>query len=125
MRKWECGMRKYKAKGRRLCAILFLRRGAVEAFLKKYTSNIERPTSNVEWEERKKKTYDLEQRLLEYPVRIKKNDILEETRELIKIIVTSIKKELKLRSGATSLFDVQRWTFDVRCLRLFEVHLYK
>jgi hypothetical protein len=23
--------------------------------------------------------------------------------------------ENKLRSGATSLFDVQRWTFDVRC----------
>jgi hypothetical protein len=22
--------------------------------------------------------------------------------------------EIKLRSGATSLFDVQRWTFDVR-----------
>jgi hypothetical protein len=23
--------------------------------------------------------------------------------------------EIKLLSGATSLFDVQRWTFDVRC----------
>jgi hypothetical protein len=23
--------------------------------------------------------------------------------------------EAKLRSGATSLFDVQRWTFNVRC----------
>jgi len=23
--------------------------------------------------------------------------------------------EIKLWSGATSLFDVQRWTFDVRC----------
>jgi hypothetical protein len=40
-------------------------------------------------------------------VRIIKNDILEETRELITIFVTSIKKELKLRSGVTSLFDVQ------------------
>ncbi len=27
--------------------------------------------------------------------------------------------EIKLRSGATSLFDVQHWTFDVRC----SVHL--
>ena len=23
--------------------------------------------------------------------------------------------EIKLRSGATSLFDVRRWAFDVRC----------
>jgi len=28
--------------------------------------NIERPTSNVEWEKMKKQTYDLEERLLEY-----------------------------------------------------------
>jgi len=27
--------------------------------------NIERPTSNVEWEEMKKQTYDLEERLIE------------------------------------------------------------
>ncbi len=33
----------------------------------------------------KKQTYDLEERLLEYSVRIIKNDILEETEELIKI----------------------------------------
>ena len=46
------------------------------------TSNIERPTSNVEWEKMKKQTYDLEERLLKY---------LEETEELIKIFVTSIK----------------------------------
>ncbi len=39
----------------------------------------------------KKQTYDLEERLLEYSVRIIKNDILEETEELIKIFVTSIK----------------------------------
>jgi hypothetical protein len=28
--------------------------------------NIERPTSNVEWEKMKKQTYDLEERLLKY-----------------------------------------------------------
>jgi len=39
----------------------------------------------------KKQTYDLEERLLEYSVRIIKNDILQETEELIKIFVTSIK----------------------------------
>jgi hypothetical protein len=54
----------------------------------------------------------------------------EETEELIKNFVTSIKTaeknrnihstfdigylKIKLRSGATSSFDVQRWTFDVR-----------
>ena len=88
--------------------------------------NIERPTSNVEWEKMKKQIYDLEERLLEYSVRIIKfvihklrislkelretkrwlkliqrvplikkpellDDILEETEELIKIFVTSIK----------------------------------
>jgi hypothetical protein len=47
-------------------------------------SNIERPTSNVEWEKMKKQTYDLQERLLEYSVRIIK------TEELIKIFVTSI-----------------------------------
>jgi purine nucleoside permease len=52
--------------------------------------NIERPTSNVEWEKMKKQIYDLEERLLEYSVRIIKNDVLEETEELIKIFVTSI-----------------------------------
>jgi hypothetical protein len=36
-------------------------------------------------------TYDLKERLLEYSVRIIKNDILVETDELIKIFVTSIK----------------------------------
>jgi hypothetical protein len=39
----------------------------------------------------KKQTYDLEERLPEYSVRIIKNDILQETDELIKIFVTSIK----------------------------------
>ncbi len=38
----------------------------------------------------KKQTYDLEERLLEFSVRII-NDILEETEELIKIFVASIK----------------------------------
>ena len=33
-------------------------------------SNIQRPTSNVEWEKMKKQIYDLEERLLEYSVRI-------------------------------------------------------
>ena len=37
---------------------------------KKWTSNIERPTSNIEREKVKKRTYDLEERLLEYSVRI-------------------------------------------------------
>jgi hypothetical protein len=32
--------------------------------------NIERPTSNVEWEKLKKRILDLEERLLEYGVRI-------------------------------------------------------
>ena len=59
-----------------------------------------------------------------------------ETEELIKIFIMSIKtaeknknshsrfdigflktNEIKLRSGATSLFDVQRWTFDVQPVR--------
>jgi hypothetical protein len=48
-------------------------------------SNIERPTSNVEWEKMKKQTYDLAESLLEYSVRIIK------TKELIKIFVASIK----------------------------------
>jgi len=39
----------------------------------------------------KKQTYDLEERLLDYSVRIIKNDILQETEELIKIFVASIK----------------------------------
>jgi hypothetical protein len=46
---------------------------------------------------------EIEERLQEYSVRIMKNDILEEKENLI-----------KLRSGATSSFDVQRWTFDVQ-----------
>ncbi len=37
---------------------------------KRWTSNIERPTSNVEWGKMEKQTYDLEERLLEYSVRI-------------------------------------------------------
>jgi len=28
--------------------------------------------------------------------------------------------KIKLQSGATSLFDVQRWTFDVRCSCLLD-----
>jgi len=48
-----------------------------------------------ELDERKEQTNDLAEKLLEQPVRIIKNDILEETEELI-----------KFRSEATSLLDV-------------------
>jgi hypothetical protein len=59
-------------------------------------------------EKMKKQTCDLEERQLEYSVRIVKKDILQETQELI-----NFNPEIKIRSEATSLFDVQRWTFDV------------
>ena len=42
-----------------------------------------------------KQTYDLEERLLEYSVRIIKSDILQETEELIKIFLTSINTAAK------------------------------
>ena len=68
-----------------------------------------------------------------------RKDILQEPEELIKIFVMSIKtavvqahgpvrsigaekkqnkqtNDIKLRSEATSLFDVRRWTFDVHLL---------
>ena len=52
----------------------------------------------------KKQIYDLEERLLEYSVRIKKNDVLQETEEL--------------NCGAErhhySMFDVGRSMLDVR-----------
>ena len=52
--------------------------------------NIEHRTSNIEWKKMKKQAYDLKERLL-----IKKpellDDILQETEELIKIFVMSIK----------------------------------
>jgi len=52
----------------------------------------------------KKQTYDLEERLLEYSVRIIKivellNDMLQETEELIKIFVTSIKTAVRQAHG--------------------------
>ena len=76
--------------------------------------NIEHSTSNVEWEKMKKQTYDLEERLLKEKMNIEHrtsniecwmrkdeetefqkpellDDILQETEELIKIFVTSIK----------------------------------
>ncbi len=54
--------------------------------------NIERPTSKVEWEKMKKQTYDLEERLLEEKDEHRiLNGKDEETEELIKIFVTSIK----------------------------------
>jgi hypothetical protein len=43
----------------------------------------------------KELTYDLKERLLEYSVKIIKNDILEETEGLNKIFVTSIQKNEK------------------------------
>jgi hypothetical protein len=46
-------------------------------------------------EKMKEQTYDLEERLLEYSVRIIKNDILEKTEKLIKIFVTSIKTAVR------------------------------
>ena len=60
---------------------------------------VERPTSNIEWKKMKKHTYDLEERLLKEKMNIEhrtsniehrmgKN---EETEELIKIFVASIK----------------------------------
>ena len=58
--------------------------------MQKRTSNIERPTSNVEWEKMKKQTKDIEERLFEYSGRFIKNDILEETEEVIKIFGTNI-----------------------------------
>jgi hypothetical protein len=61
------------------------------------TSNIERPTSNVEWEKMKKQNYDIEEMLLKYSVRIIKNDILQETEKLTKIFVTIIKTAEKKR----------------------------
>ncbi len=45
-------------------------RGFGQGGTKKRTSNIERPTSNVEWKKMKKQIYDLEERLLEYSVRV-------------------------------------------------------
>ena len=57
--------------------------------------NIERPTSNIGLDEMNKQLYDMEERPLEYSVRITKN-------------------EIKLLSEATSLLEVQRWTLDVR-----------
>jgi hypothetical protein len=43
----------------------------------------------------KKQTYDLEGKLVEYSVKIIKNDILEETEELIKILITRTKSAEK------------------------------
>jgi hypothetical protein len=43
-----------------ISANLFLRWETVEGSLKKRTSNIERPTSNAEWEKIKQQTNDLE-----------------------------------------------------------------
>jgi hypothetical protein len=93
--------------------------------------NIERPTSNVEWKKMKKQIYDLEERLLEYSVRIIKIvEQLPNTRTVIECadfaivaLATTAESVLdvcffircwnNLRSGATSLFDVQRSMFDV------------
>jgi len=110
----------------------------VKGLLKKRTSNIERPTSNAEWEKMKKQTYDIEERMLEHSVSVIKNDILEETEELTKIFVTSSKrlkrnrnshskfdigflKQMKFNCGAKrhhySMFNVGRSMFDVHLLK--------
>ena len=83
-----------------------------EGLLKKETSNIERPTSNVECESMTKQS--LKPELL--------NDILDETEKLIKISVTSIKngwKETQTGVKCSVLdvcfsFNVGRSMFDVR-----------
>jgi hypothetical protein len=43
---------------------------------RKRTSNIERPTSNLEWEKVKKQTYVQGEKLFVYLMRIIKNDIM-------------------------------------------------
>ena len=63
----------------------------------------------------KKLTYEFEERLPEYSVRIIKNDILQETEELIKIFVASIKtSERKPRQAVVecSVLDFC-FSFDV------------
>ena len=102
--------------------------------------NIERPTSNVEWEKMNKQTYDLEERLIEYSVRIIK--IVE---QLPNTKAGNHVAGQLLRSGTSpypnhgeaqaaespkdfihklriSLLDVcffiRCWTFDVRCSSL-------
>ena len=80
--------------------------------------NIERPTSNIEWKNMKKQSLKPEQL----------NDILEETEELIKIFVTSIRTAEK--NHALAWLDVRYWMFvfnsmlDVRC-SMFDVYLSK
>jgi four helix bundle protein len=61
LRKASPARRKEASKGRRVAC--FCPGGTKK-------KNIERPTLNFEWEKMKKQTYDLEERLLEYSVRI-------------------------------------------------------
>jgi hypothetical protein len=62
-----------------------------------------------------RKTY-LEQRM-----------VFERKEIVIQCLMSDFSKtnKVKLRSEATSLFDVQRWTFDVRCsvCSMLDVHL--
>jgi hypothetical protein len=46
---------------------------------------------------------------------------------VIRGLISDFKKQMKLRSEAISLFDVQRWTFDVRCsvCSMLDIHLFK
>jgi hypothetical protein len=72
--------------------------------------NIERPTSNGEWEKMKKQTYDLEDRLLEYSVIIIK--IVE---HLPNTKAGNHVAGQLLRSGTLPFsFEVGRSMFDVR-----------
>jgi len=78
----------------------------------------------------KKQTYDLEERLLEERMNIEhrtsnieysmgKN---EETEELISSHPKTPLLSGILRNGATSLFDVQGWMFDVLSVRCLSFH---
>jgi hypothetical protein len=77
----------------------------------KRTSNIERPTSNVEWEKMKKQIYDLEEELHEHSVRIIKF--------LGQAPNTRAGNHVAEQLNGQYLL-IQRWRFDVPML---EVHL--
>ncbi len=63
-----------------------------------------------------KQAYHLEERLLGYSVRIIKIvEKLPNTRAGNHVAGQLLSYRIKLQSEATSLFDVGRWTFDVRC----------
>jgi len=94
----------------------------------------------------KKQTYDLEERRLEEKMNVQHRMLNERQRCRTRFSLRVSKRlkrnrnshssfdigflktnEIKLRSGTTSLFDVERWTFDVGCsiCSMFDVHLSK